>query len=147
MQTSCWLILLQAVLLVPPLGKMPRCPSLGSGDMAGVLVKLHLGVRPIGSTGDPGGQFPNHLLHTGNPGLTGVHPYGRKTILPISCSLLALTETRRKAMSLQNFSSSPQAFKPVREESSDQVTDMIWNCCNGGQMFRHPQSDARSFPN
>ena len=56
--------------------------------MVGVLIQLHHGIRPIGSTGDPGSQFPNCFLHRADPGLTGVHPYSRKAILSILCGLL-----------------------------------------------------------
>ena len=56
--------------------------------MVGVLIWLHQGIRPIRSTGDPDNQFLNCFLHRADPGLTGVHPYGRKAILSIPCSLL-----------------------------------------------------------
>ena len=56
--------------------------------MAGVLIQLHQGVRPIRSTGNPGGEFPDHFLHRADPGLTGFYPYGRKAILSIPCGLL-----------------------------------------------------------
>ena len=56
--------------------------------MAGVLVQPQQGIRPIGSNGDPGGQFLDCFLHRVDPGLSGVHPYGRKAILSISCGLL-----------------------------------------------------------
>ena len=56
--------------------------------MEGVLVQSHQGIRPIESTGDPGGQFLNCFLHRGDPGLRGVHPYGRKAILSTPCCLL-----------------------------------------------------------
>ena len=56
--------------------------------MVGVLVQPHQGIRPIRSTGDPGSQFLDCFLHRADPGLTGVHPYGRKAILSIPCGLL-----------------------------------------------------------
>ena len=56
--------------------------------MAGVLIQLHQDTRSIRSTGDPGSQFPNCFLQRADPGLTGVHPYGRKAILSIPSGLL-----------------------------------------------------------
>ena len=105
--------------------------------MAGVLVQPHLGIRPIRSTGDPGSQFPNCFFHIGDPGLTGVHTYGRKTTLPIPCCLL-LGGDEAEGNVITEFFLVPQAFRLMREESSDWVMDMIWNCCNEGQMLRHP---------
>ena len=92
--------------------------------MAGVLVQLHQGIRPIGSTGDPGSQFSNCFLHRVDPGLTGVHPYGRKAILSIPCGLL-LGRYQEEGNVIVEFFFVPQALRLVREESSNWVTDEI----------------------
>ena len=51
-----------------------------------------------------------------------VHPYGRKTILSVASSL---AEIKRKMMSSQDFSSSPQDIRLVREKSSNWVMDVM----------------------
>ena len=86
--------------------------------MVGVPIELHQGVRPIEATGDQGGQLLNCFLHGGSPALWGfTHTVQRPYIL--SPAAPSLVETRRKVMSLQDFPASPQAFRLVREESSD----------------------------
>ena len=42
---------------------------LGKGCVAGALIQLHKGIRPVGSAGDVGKQCSYHLLHGGFPGL------------------------------------------------------------------------------
>ena len=88
--------------------------------MAGVLIQPHQGIRPTGSTGDPGSQFLNCFLHRGDPGLMGVHPYGRKAILSI-----LLSRDQEEGNVTAEFFLAPQAFRLVRKESSDWVMDII----------------------
>ena len=49
--------------------------------------------------------------------------------------------TRRKVTLLQNFSRLPQAFRMVREQSSDRVMEATWNHSNIGHISWHPQSN------
>ena len=72
--------------------------------MAGALMQLHQGVRPIGSAGGTGGQFP---CHGGDPGLTRVHPYGQQSIISSPCHfILCLHQEKNNIMT--EFLSSPK---------------------------------------
>ena len=64
--------------------------DLGKGCMAGALVQLWKGIRPVRSTGDVGEQCSYHLLHGGCPDLIGIYPYQGYTVIlslqSISCA-------------------------------------------------------------
>ena len=63
---------------------------LGKGCMAGALVQLCKGIRPIRSAGDIGRQCSYCLLHGGCPDLIGIYPYQGYTVIlspqSVSCA-------------------------------------------------------------
>ena len=124
--TSSWLIHLQVALLVPPSIKMLRCPSLGSGTWWASMLSCTKAYGQSGPKGDHWGQLFDHFLHSRNPGLIGfTHIMERPYTL--SPTVHPSVRTRRKAMLFQNFSRLPQAFRLLREESSDWVIEVTWN--------------------
>ena len=54
---------------------------LGKGCMAGALVHLCKGIRPVGSAEDVGRQSSYHLLHGGCLDLIGTYPCQGHTII------------------------------------------------------------------
>ena len=82
--------------------------------MAGDLVYLHQGIRPIWSAGGTGSQFPKCFLHGGDPGLTRVHPHGRQAIIPVPCSLL-LCQYQQRGHVVADFLSLPPGPKAIQE--------------------------------
>ena len=61
------------------------------------------------------------------------HIIGRPNTL--SPSVHPPVKMRRKAILLLNFSGSPQALRPVREESSSWVMEVVWKLLNKGQIL------------
>ena len=143
--TSSWLILPQAVISAPPWGRMPRCPSLGSGTWQ---------VSSCNHTKAWGQSGPLETLAVSSlttsfmeqtlawQGFTHMvnRPYLLSPVASYSASI------KRKAMSWQIFYFSPQTMRMVREDSSAGVIEGMWNCCIEGQMVRLPHSKAISFP-